>query len=99
MWGIWFPDLSGCVSAAATAELTIEQAYEALALWVEDAAKSGAGLPRARTMDELTQDQEVAAALAKGDAAIVVRRCHRRYRPRRGRARGDAAGFRPASGP
>lgn len=72
LWGIWFPDVSGCVSAADTAELTIEQASEALELWIEDAVGSGADLPRARTIEELRQDPEVAEALAKGDAAIVV---------------------------
>lgn len=72
LWGIWFPDLPGCVSAAASAELTIEQASEALQLWIDDATDSGAVLPPARTIDELRLDREIATAFAKGDAAVVI---------------------------
>ena len=72
LWGIWFPDLPGCVTAAEDAETCIAQASEALELWVEDAIASGKALPPARTLDILRQDPDVAEALAKGDAAVLV---------------------------
>ncbi|MGA0598797.1 type II toxin-antitoxin system HicB family antitoxin [Enterovirga sp. CN4-39] len=72
LWGIWFPDLPGCVTAAEDAETCIAQASEALELWVEDAIASGQALPPARTLDILRQDPDVAEALAKGDAAVLV---------------------------
>ena len=73
LWGIWFPDLPGCVSAAETSELVLEYAPEALELWLSDALESGAQPPHARSVDELRRDDpEVADALAKGDVAVLV---------------------------
>ena len=72
LWGIWFPDLPGCVSAAEDVETCIAQASEALDLWVEDAIMSGERLPAARTLADLRLDLDVAQALARGDAAILV---------------------------
>ena len=72
LWGIWFPDLPGCITAAETAETTMDQAPDALRLWVEDAIGCGEELPRARSLEELRQDGDVAGAIAKGHAAIIV---------------------------
>lgn len=72
LWGIWFPDLPGCVTAAGDAETCIARASEALDLWVEDAMTTGEGLPPARTLDDLRLDPDVAQALARGDAAVLV---------------------------
>lgn len=72
LWGIWFPDLPGCTTAAESAETAMDQAAEALRLWVEDALRQGEGLPRARTIEELRDDEWVVEAIGNGHAAIVV---------------------------
>lgn len=72
LWGIWFPDLPGCITAAETAETAMDQAPEALRLWVEDALAQREQLPRARTIEELREDEWVAEAIANGHAALVV---------------------------
>lgn len=72
LWGLWFPDLAGCVTAGETAEATLEQAPDALRLWLEGAMEEGAEPPVARDLDALREDPEVAAALAAGQAAVVV---------------------------
>lgn len=71
LWGIYFPDLPGCITAAETAEKALDQAPDALRLWVEFALESGQELPRARTIEELRQDEWVAEAISKGHAAVV----------------------------
>ena len=72
LWGIWFPDLPGCVTAGETADIAIDRAPEALQLWVEDARADSEPLPRPRSIEELRQDAEVRQALAAGQAVIVV---------------------------
>lgn len=73
LWGIWFPDLPGCVSAAETSELVLQYAPEALDLWLADSRETGVEAPRARSVDELRRDDPyVAEALAKGDIAVLI---------------------------
>ncbi len=72
LWGIWFPDLPGCITAAEDVETCIARASEALDLWVEDVLTTGEHLPPARTLDDLRLDPDVVQALARGDAAILV---------------------------
>jgi predicted RNase H-like HicB family nuclease len=72
LWGIWFPDLPGCVTAAESEEATLDQAAEALQLWIDDALMSGEELPKARSLVELRQDDDVAEALAQGYLAVMV---------------------------
>jgi predicted RNase H-like HicB family nuclease len=71
LWGICFPDLPGCITAAETAEQALDQAPDALRLWVDDTLETGEKLPKARTIEELRQDIWVAEAIAKGHAAVV----------------------------
>lgn len=72
LWGIWFPDLPGCIAAAPTSAEVIEQVGPALAQWIEEARIDGETLPPPRAIEELRQEEWVAEALAKGHVPIVV---------------------------
>jgi predicted RNase H-like HicB family nuclease len=72
LWGVYFPDLPGCVTAGETAQEALDRAPEALRLWTEDALSSGEALPKARTVEDLRQDSQIAAAMAEGQAAVVL---------------------------
>lgn len=73
LWGVWFPDLPGCIAAAETSDETVAQAGEALAQWVTIAQEDGAAIPTPRTIEELRSDPDFSEALAAGHLAIVVR--------------------------
>ena len=73
LWGVWFPDLPGCIAAAETADATVIQAAEALAQWMALIAEDGRTLPPARTIEVLREDVDVSQALAAGHAAVVIR--------------------------
>ena len=47
-------------------------AIEAVRLWVEDAEADGEKLPRPHSLDAFKADSEIAAALARGAALMVV---------------------------
>lgn len=73
LWGVWFPDLPGCIAAAETADATVEQAGEALAQWIALAQEDGQPVAPPRTIEALRADGDVAEALAAGHVAILVR--------------------------
>lgn len=73
LWGIWFPDLPGCIAAAGTADETVAQAGEALAQWLSLAREDGETPPLPRPIEELRGDADFAEALAAGHMAIVIR--------------------------
>lgn len=72
LWGVWFPDLIGCTTAADTAEAALRQAPEVLRLYLECLAEDGTTPPPVRSLDVLREDPEVAEALAAGHAVVVV---------------------------
>ncbi len=72
LWGVYFPDLPGCVSAAETAEEAIENAEAALKEVAEDMHLEGIGLPAARSVQDLQADANIRAALASGAALVSV---------------------------
>ena len=72
LWGAWFPDCPGCVTAAGTMEGAVSQAGDALRLWAESILADGGSLPKPRGLDALRKDSDVAAALAQGNAAVIV---------------------------
>lgn len=72
LWGIWFPDLPGCVSAAETADEVVAQVGDAVEQWLECAMEEGEAIPLARTIEELRRVPEVVQALEKGDTPILV---------------------------
>lgn len=72
LWGMWFPDLPGCVSAGETADAVLAQAGDALEQWIECAKDEGQAIPPARSLGELRRLEEVSEALKRGDAAVLV---------------------------
>jgi predicted RNase H-like HicB family nuclease len=72
LWGVYFPDLPGCVAAAASAETAVANAGAALRDVAADLQAEGEALPRARNIEELNADSEVRAALAAGAALIAI---------------------------
>lgn len=71
-WGVWFPDCPGCTTVATTMQQAVTRAGEALKLWSEGILSDGNGLPPPRSLDELREEPDVAAALGKGDAAVLI---------------------------
>lgn len=66
-YGIHFPDIPGCISAADDLDGLAAAASEALALWFEDEA-----MVEPRSMEALRQDPQVAAALGDGAFLLAV---------------------------
>ena len=60
-FGLWFPDVPGCFSAADDQKDIVRNAIEALTLHLQ-----GQELPAARGVDDLAQDAGVAQALHDG---------------------------------
>ncbi|MGX7708273.1 type II toxin-antitoxin system HicB family antitoxin [Methylobacterium sp. Gmos1] len=73
LWGLWFPDLPGCIAAGESADDTLAQGAEALAQWAALAREDGLTLPAPRSIEVLRSDPDVAAALASGHVAVAVR--------------------------
>ncbi len=71
-YGVIVPDLPGCTSAGRTTDEALRNAIEAVRLWAEDAIADGEGLPAPRSVEALSADPEVAAALAEGVALAIV---------------------------
>ena len=72
LWGVWFPDLPGCIAAAATSEAVLDQVGEVLEQWIDCTLADGATVPTARKIEDLRLVPDVAEALQKGDTPIVV---------------------------
>ena len=66
-FGIWFPDVPGCYSAACEAEDILEMASEALEVHLD-----GEEMPRARPLAEILQIKEVHEDLAQGCFLVSV---------------------------
>ncbi|KMO32302.1 hypothetical protein VQ02_23985 [Methylobacterium variabile] len=73
LWGLWFPDLPGCIAAGAAAGETLAQAAETLDQWAALAPEDGVVLPVPRSIEALRSDPDVAGALASGHVAVAVR--------------------------
>ena|SRR5436190_17536405 len=66
-YGIHFPDIAGCFSAADDIDEVVPNAIEALGLYAEDAE-----LLPPRSIDQLRRDSDVAADLAKGAFLVAI---------------------------
>ena len=66
-FGVQFPDVPGCYSAADDMEDVVRNATEVLSLWAEDAA-----LPRPRGFEQVLADPDIAAELVAGAFLISV---------------------------
>lgn len=71
-YGVVFPDLPGCTSAGATADEAARNAVEAVTLWAEDAIARGETAPRARSLAEITVDDDAMADVRTGRAALIA---------------------------
>ncbi len=67
-WGISFPDLQGCFSAADEENDIIANAMEALELYAEDLD----ALPAPRSIGAITSDAYIAGELARGAYLISI---------------------------
>ena len=73
-FGVVVPDLPGCFSAGDTLDEAMENAKEAVALWVETAIDQDQPIPRPSTVDVLQADPEYAGwvwALIDVDPALI----------------------------
>ncbi len=66
-FGVQFPDVQGCFSAADSMDDLVGNAMEALSLWAEDEA-----MPKARSIEEIVADPDIASELAAGAFLISV---------------------------
>ena len=66
-YGIRFPDIEGCFSAADSADEIIPNAIEALLLWAEDME-----LPEPADMEDVKSRPEMRAALMEGAFLIAI---------------------------
>lgn len=58
-FGVFFPDLPGCVSAGATLQATARHAEEALFLHLSGMAEDGEPVPTPSDMDAIARDPEI----------------------------------------
>ena len=72
LWGVYFPDLPGCVAAAEDADTALANAAAALQEFTQDMASEGRALPEPRSIEELRADAEVREALVAGSALVAV---------------------------
>ncbi len=66
-FGVQFPDVPGCFSAADTMDDLVANAAEALSLWAEDSE-----LPGPRAIEDLLKDKAIKRELASGAFLISV---------------------------
>jgi predicted RNase H-like HicB family nuclease len=66
-FGVQFPDVPGCFSAADSLDQLVANASEALSLWAEDTK-----LPVSRGIEKIVADSELAKELAGGAFLISV---------------------------
>ena len=66
-WGIWFPDVPGCTSAADTLDDLFPNACQALKFHLE-----GMDAPRPRSSEEVMKLQDVRDDMARGAVLMLV---------------------------
>ncbi len=66
-FGVQFPDVPGCFSAADDVDDLVGNAMAALSLWGEDQP-----LPKARSIDALKKDKTITRELAEGAFLLAV---------------------------
>ena len=66
-FGVQFPDVPGCFSAADDMDDLVANAMEALSLWGEDQP-----VPKARSIDALKRDKSILRELAEGAFLLAV---------------------------
>jgi predicted RNase H-like HicB family nuclease len=69
-YGVYFPDLPGCVAMGATIEEAVVNAAEAMRDWVDVTVESGGAIPEPRTIEALLADTEVHEDIVAGRALL-----------------------------
>jgi predicted RNase H-like HicB family nuclease len=57
-YGVWFPDLPGCVAVGDTLDAALASAAEAVTFHLEGMAEEGASVPALRSLDQLRTTPE-----------------------------------------
>ena len=70
-FGVWFPDLPGCVSAGDTLDEAMANAAEALHLWMEVARENGRAIPQARSLTDIKRDPAASDDIARHMVALI----------------------------
>jgi predicted RNase H-like HicB family nuclease len=81
LFSVFFPDLAGCVTAAASADDAVSRAAEALRLYAENMIDDGETPPEPRGIEAISRDPEIRALLAAGAVAFRVPLLIREQRP------------------
>ena len=68
-YGVYFPDLPGCVAMGATIEEAVVNAAEAMRDWVDVTVERGGAIPEPRPIEALLADNEVHEDTAAGGPA------------------------------
>ncbi|GAA4321252.1 hypothetical protein GCM10023144_00350 [Pigmentiphaga soli] len=71
-WGVVVPDLPGCFSAADEGvDEAIENAKEAITLWIETASDDGMEIPAPSSITDLQRDPETRAGYGRLPKSIL----------------------------
>jgi predicted RNase H-like HicB family nuclease len=65
-YGVYFPDLPGCVAMGASLEQAIVNAAEVMRDWVDVTTIKGGAIPEPRPLEDLLADPEVAEDIGRG---------------------------------
>ena len=71
-FGISFPDAPGCVAMDKTIADVIAAGGEVLAEWVGDVLAMGRSAPKARSVEKIRKDPEIAELLEKGALLVSI---------------------------
>ena len=65
-YGVYFPDLPGCVAMGASIEEAVVNAAETMRDWVDVTVERGGAIPEPRTIEALLADTEVSQDITAG---------------------------------
>jgi predicted RNase H-like HicB family nuclease len=71
-YGVWFPDVEGCFSAGDTLDEAVANAVAALRQHAEAIESAGRSVPPARSIEEVLDDEDVAASVEGGAVLFAV---------------------------
>ncbi len=72
LFGVFFPDCPGCITAGETSDEAVLRAGEALRLWADVGKDAGTPLPEPRPLPDILADKAVRDAIARGGIPFLV---------------------------
>ncbi|MGO4408394.1 type II toxin-antitoxin system HicB family antitoxin [Bosea sp. RAF48] len=72
LYGGWFPDVPGAISAGRTLDECVASARTCLREWAAETLAHGEHLPPARALQEIQADRDVRAARRRGAVFVAV---------------------------